>query len=204
MEIIQKYQIIMVEDDPYGDLRYDGDVVPYMSHYDTCGLSVLLGSFSKTISPGLRTGFAVGNEEIISKMALCKQINDVHTSNLSQKIVADFCNNGYFDIHLKNIIPAYKLKRDTMHNAFEKYFPTEAKWVKPEGGLFIWCELPERINTQQLLEEAAKNDVAFIPGVPFFADGSGKNALRLNFSNSSIEGIDVGMQRLGKVVKEAL
>lgn len=204
MEIVQRHHIVMVEDDPYGALRYDGDVVPYMSHFDTQGVSLLLGSFSKTISPGLRTGFAAGDKSLISKMVICKQGTDVHTSNLSQRIVAEFCSKGYFKPHLDKIIPDYKVKRDAMLKAMEEYFPPQTKWIKPEGGLFIWCELPKNVDTPVLLEEATRQNVAFIPGVPFFVDGSGKNTMRLNFSNASIEGIEAGMKRLGRVINEAI
>lgn len=203
-EIAGKHGVIVVEDDPYAKLRYDGEPVPSIASYDKNDVVIFLGSFSKFISPGLRVGYAVSPPKIHEKLAEGKQTTDFHTSNLSQRMIYEFCTRGHLEPHLESIRKDYVVKRDAALRALEKHFPKGARWTHPQGGLFIWVVLPEYIDTNELLPKAAARNVAYIPGVPFYADGGGKNAMRLNFSNASLEQLDRGIKSLGEVVAEAM
>jgi 2-aminoadipate transaminase len=202
--ILEELGLVLVEDDPYGDLRYSGEPLPAIKAYDQQNRVVYLGSFSKIISPGLRVGFAIGPGEILGKMVIGKQTTDVHTSNLSQMIIYEFCRQGLLTQHIAGIREKYGRKRDLMLELLDKYFPEEVTWTKPDGGLFIWVELPQGVSSTKLLEEAVKEKVAFIPGGCFFPLGGGENTIRLNFSNASFEEIETGIKRLGKVMKKYL
>ncbi|MFZ5753530.1 MAG: PLP-dependent aminotransferase family protein [Bacillota bacterium] len=202
--MLEELGLVLVEDDPYGDLRYSGDPLPAIKAYDQQNRVVYLGSFSKIISPGLRVGFAIGPREILGKMVIGKQTTDVHTSNLSQMIIYEFCRQGLLTPHIASVREKYGRKRDLMLELLDKYFPEEVTWTKPEGGLFIWAELPQGVSSTELLQEAVKEKVAFIPGDCFFPAGGGENTIRLNFSNASPEEIETGISRLGKVMKKYL
>lgn len=202
--LLDKQNLILVEDDPYGDLRYTGSALPAIKSFDQENRVIYLGSFSKIISPGLRVGYAIGNKEILRKMVIGKQTTDVHTSNLSQAIVYEFCIRGLLEPHLAKIKLEYGAKLQLMLKLIEEHFPAEVKWRVPEGGLFIWFELPKGVSSTELLKEAIKDKVAFIPGDSFFAHGGGSNTMRLNFSNATHEGIEQGIERLGKVIKRYL
>lgn len=200
--IIENYPTVVVEDDPYGDLRYSGEPVNAIKSLLPDDRSVYLGSFSKIISPGLRVGFAVGPEEIIRKLTVGKQTTDVHTSNLSQAMVFEFCNRGYMKSHLERIKGIYKEKRDLMVEQIKEHFPKEVQFDIADGGLFLWLKLPQNISTTELLRETVKDKVAFIPGESFFPLGGGGNTMRLNFSNPSLEDISAGIKRLGIAIEK--
>lgn len=200
-ELLEKYEVLLVEDDPYGYLRYSGSDLPAISALDKSGQCVYLGSFSKIISPGLRVGYAVGPKDVLRKMIIGKQGTDLHTGVLSQAIIYEFFRRGLIEDHIDSIIEQYAAKRDLMLQAIEQHFPQEARWTRPDGGLFIWVELPEDIDTTELFHQTIKEKVAFVPGESFFADGSKKNCMRLNFSNASFSDIEVGIERLGKAIK---
>ncbi|MFZ5944400.1 MAG: PLP-dependent aminotransferase family protein [Bacillota bacterium] len=204
INLVKDYNITVVEDDPYGSLNYTGESIPALKSFDQNGQSVYLGSFSKIISPGLRVGYAVAPKEILNKMIIGKQATDVHTSNLSQMIVYEFCKRGLLEPHINKIIAAYKEKRDLMLKCMEEYFPAEVTWTKPAGGLFIWARLPEGVSSTDLLQQAVKEKVAFIPGNSFYATGGGENTIRLNFSNASKADIEKGIQKLGGVINNYL
>jgi len=204
MELVSNYEITVIEDDPYGSLNYSGEKIPALKSFEKDGQTVYLGSFSKIISPGLRVGYAVAPKEILNKMIIGKQATDVHTSNLSQMIVYEFCRRGLLDQHIAKINAVYKEKRDLMLKCMEEYFPANVEWTNPVGGLFIWAELPQGVSTVKLLEEAVKEKVAFIPGNSFFATGGGENTMRLNFSNASSEDIEKGIKKLGGVIGKFL
>ncbi|QOR35560.1 PLP-dependent aminotransferase family protein [Clostridium sp. 'deep sea'] len=203
VELLKKHETLLIEDDPYGYLRYSGEVVPFMTSMDTTGQSIYLGSFSKIISPGLRVGYVVGPADVITKMRIAKQGTDVHTSMLSQAIVAEFFKRGIIVPHIEKIKEQYKAKRDLCLAEMAKHFPKEAKYNVPDGGLFIWVTLPESVNTEELFHMGIKEKVAFVPGETFFVDGR-KNCLRLNFSNASHENIVIGIKRLGNAMKKFL
>lgn len=200
-EITAKYGVMVLEDDPYSKLRFEGTAVPSIKSMDTAGNVVYLTSFSKVLAPGLRTGVAVGNKEVIRKLAIGKQGVDVSTSNLSQLIVAEYLKRGYLFPNIEKSMPIYRERKNAMIDAIKKYMPEEYKYVNAEGGLFIWGEFDAPINTVELAPEAIKHDVAYIQGQVFYADGSGLNTMRLNFSNATVERIDAGIHRLGDMFK---
>lgn len=202
-EIAAKAGVVIVEDDPYGMLRYSGEPVAAVKAFDSAGCVIYLGSFSKIVSPGMRLGYAIAAPELLRKLVVGKQTVDVHSNNLAQYVVNEFCRSPRFAEHLKSIRAVYGQKRDRMLQALETHFPESATWTRPDGGLFVWVTLAGHIQTSKLLERAVEQKVAFIPGTPFFCDGSGENAMRLNFSNASFEQIDTGIARLGRVIKEA-
>jgi len=204
IELANKYDVIIIEDDPYGYLRYSGEPVPSLKALDTEGRVIYLGSFSKIVAPGLRVGFAVADPAILGKMVIGKQATDVHTSNLSQQIVYRYCSQGMLEPHIEKICAMYKAKRDAMLAAMDRHFPKEVTWTRPEGGLFIWCTLPEGLVSAELLKEAVAKKVAFIPGAPFYLGGQGQNMMRLNFSNAEMDLIDEGIKRIGEVLTDAV
>ncbi len=200
-EITAKYNVMVLEDDPYSKLRFEGTPVPSIKSFDKAGNVVYLTSFSKVLSPGLRVGVAIGNPEVIRKMTIGKQGVDVTTSNLSQLIVAEYLKRGYIFKNIEKSLPIYRERKNAMIAALNKYMPEEYKYVNAEGGLFIWGEFDAPINTVELAPEAIKHDVAYIQGQVFYADGSGLNTMRLNFSNATVDRIDAGIHRLGDMFK---
>lgn len=197
--LAEKYGIIVLEDDPYAALRYAGEQQPSIKSFDRANRVVKLMSFSKTISPGLRVGAAYAPAEIIAKFNLGKQGQDVHTSNLTQQMVCEYIREGaYFDGIAANCA-YYAGKLDAMYAAAEKYFPQGTKLVKPEGGMFLWAELPEGINATALFEEAVGRKVAYVPGTHFYAQGGHDNTLRLNYTMADEAEIEKGMQLLGEL-----
>lgn len=205
VEILEKYGLIMLEDDPYSRLRYSGTPVPAVKTFDKNGHVVYTSSFSKLISPGMRVGYVTARLDILRKLVLGKQCNDVHTNNIGQRVVFEFCRRGILEPHIEKIIAQYRMQRDLMLEMCQQHLPKETTWNVPEGGLFLWLALPGGISATDLLPIAIEREkVAFIPGKPFYADGSGDSSMRLNFSNASPEGITEGMKRLGGIIKEAL
>ncbi|MDW7730319.1 MAG: PLP-dependent aminotransferase family protein [Bacillota bacterium] len=203
-ELLSRFDIVMIEDDPYGDLRYSGEAIIPVKSFDKDRRIVYLGSFSKTISPGLRVGFAVGPKDIIRKMVIGKQASDVHSCNLAQAMIYEFCAQGLLKPHIESLIVNYRKKRDLMLKMINKYFPPSTSWTIPEGGLFIWAKLPDGASASDLFKLAIEEKVAFIPGNNFYASGGGENSLRLNFSNASEEQIEDGINRLGRALDKYL
>jgi len=202
-KVFGKYDTVVVEDDPYGELRFIGAALPSMRSW-LDGKAVLLGSFSKTIAPGLRLGWVCAKREIMDKLVVAKQASDLHSNSLCQRIVHRYLLSNDVDKHIATIIAAYKKQRDIMVDAIEDSFPPEASFTRPEGGMFLWVTLPERMSTLELFEHAVKENVAFVPGTPFFVDGGGANSMRLNFSNADEDRIEEGIQRLGRIMKNLL
>lgn len=197
--LAEKYGVIILEDDPYAALRYAGEAQPSIKSFDRANRVVKLMSFSKTISPGLRVGAAYAPAEIIAKFNLGKQGQDVHTSNLTQGLVCEYIKEGaYFDGIAANCA-YYAGKLDAMYAAAQKYFPKGTKLVRPEGGMFLWAELPEGIDATALFEEAVRRKVAYVPGTHFYAHGGHDNTLRLNFTMADEAQIEKGMQLLGEL-----
>lgn len=200
--MLSRERVVLLEDDPYADLRYVGEPLPAITGMDQSGQAIYLGSFSKIISPGLRVGFAVANRALFDQLVIGKQVTDVHTSNLSQALVYEFCRRGYLDGHLAKLRALYGAKCAKMQAAIAQYMPSGIDWTAPAGGLFLWGELPAGVDSKQVMQEAVRQRVAFIPGESFFTDGSGQNTLRLNFSNATLEDIEQGIQRLAGVLQQ--
>lgn len=203
-KLCKKYSLVLLEDDPYCELRYDGERLPSIKSFDDDGYVVYTVSFSKTISPGLRTALTVGHKDIIRKLVLGKQATDVHTSSLSQAIVDSYLRKNLMDGYLEKVIPLYKEKKDRMLNKMEELFPKEVTFTKPEGGLFIWVTLPNYMNAKELFTEAVAQKVAFVCGDSFYPNGDVTNTFRLNFSNASLAQIDIGIARLAKVLESKI
>ncbi len=202
LSIINQQKVVLIEDDPYGDLRYSGEAIPTFASLDKEGQVLYLGSFSKVVAPGLRVGYAIADEAILSKMVIGKQANDVHTPMFSQMVIAQYLKEGLLPGHLAEINAMYRQKRDEMLKCLDAYMPAGVKWTHPDGGLFIWLELPEGMNSNDLFMEAVKEKVAFVAGDSFFAHGEVKNAMRLNFSNATWENIEIGIRKLAEVIKK--
>jgi 2-aminoadipate transaminase len=195
--------MVIAEDDPYRDLRYEGSPIPSIKSFDKEGWVVFLGSFSKIISPGLRVGYMVGDPLILRKCTIGKQSTDVHTTNLTQAVVDQYLRRNLLPEHIERICASYKAQMNAMLEELAT-FPAGTRYTRPEGGLFIWVELPEGIDAKAVLDKAVERRVAYVPGTHFFADGGHENTLRLNFSNSSIEQIRTGMAILREVFAEAI
>ncbi|GHU84487.1 aminotransferase [Spirochaetia bacterium] len=203
-ELAAKYNVMIIEDDPYGRLRFSGEHVPSLKSFDTAEQVVYVSSFSKTVSPGLRTGFAVGNPDVIRKLAIGKQGADLHTSNLSQVIIRNYLAKGHFYPNIEKGLPIYRLRKTAMIDAIKTYMPTEFNYTDPDGGLFIWGEFSAPLNTVEIFKEAIEKNAAYINGSVFYADGGGLNTLRLNYSNETPERIEQGIKILGEVFKQKI
>lgn len=204
-EIATKLDIAVVEDDPYGQLRFEGKHIPPI-----CTLiperTIYLGTFSKTMAPGLRLGWIVASEALMKKLVQAKQGCDLHTGTFVQYVANDICQRGILKPHIKKIRKVYKERRDTMLDALNEFWPTECSWTKPDGGLFLWARVPKSIDTDQFLrEKALKEKVAYVPGINFYPNGDGgTEAMRLNFSYAPPDVIVEGIKRLGTALKKEI
>jgi len=199
-EMAGKYGFIIAEDDPYRDLRYSGEALPSISSFDEEGWVVYMSSFSKYISPGLRVGAAaVPDAKLLRKMVIGKQSADVHSPLLTQAIVELYLEKGLLPAHLDRICGEYRRQLNAMLEGFE-FFPEGTRHTIPEGGLFVWAELPQGMNALEALNRAIEKNVAFVPGVHFYPEGGHENTLRLNFSMQTVENIRTGMQNLGEAL----
>ena len=200
-EMAAKYGFVIAEDDPYRDLRYEGEELPSISSFDEEGWVVYLSSFSKYIAPGLRVGAAaVPHAGLLRKMVIGKQSSDVHSPILTQAIVELYLEKGLLPDHLKRICAEYRKQLTAMLEGFS-FFPEGTKHTLPQGGLFVWAELPKGVDAMAALNRAIEQNVAFVPGTHFYPDGGHANTLRLNFSMQEVENIRAGMERLGRAIK---
>ena len=204
VDIAIENDLLILEDDPYGDLRYSGTHQRPIKAFDDEGVVIYLGTFSKILAPGFRVAWAVGSETIIRKFVIAKQSIDLCSSTLGQHIASEFMRRGLLDPHIEKIKIMYKRKRNLMLNAMDKYMPKEAEWTKPDGGLFLWTTLPEYIESKELLMSAVNKKVAFVVGTAFFPDRSGQNTMRLNFSHPADDKIEEGVKRLAEVIEARL
>jgi 2-aminoadipate transaminase len=200
-ELAKIYSIPVIEDCPYGELIFEGEAFPSIKSFDTEGYVIYLGTFSKTFCPGLRIGWVCAEPEIIQKYVIVKQGADLQSSSIAQRETALFMQQYNLNEHISMIKGIYKKRRDVMLSSIEAYFPKEVKYTRPKGGLFIWVELKKGLNAAEILQEALKEKVAFVPGGSFFANGGNENHFRLNFSNMNEELIAEGIKRLGKVLQ---
>lgn len=211
VELADHYGVPIVEDDPYRQLRYEGNHIPAIAVLDKRGRSdcetcyrgnvIYLSTFSKLLAPGLRVAWVVAAPEVIQKLGQAKQGADLQTATFNQMLVYQVARKGFLDDHIQNLRTLYRERRDAMLSALEKYFPPTVHWTHPQGGLFLWVTLPEEIDSAELLCAALEENVAFVPGASFYANGGGANTMRLNFSNASPEKIEQGIRQLGMVVK---
>ncbi|OIO90541.1 MAG: aminotransferase [Anaerolineae bacterium CG2_30_64_16] len=219
VRLSNKYGIPIVEDDPYGALRYEGEHLPPLVALDadyqtTAGLNghgymdgnvIYLGTFSKTLAPGLRLGWVVAPEEVVDQLVMAKQGADLHTSSLDQMLVHELVQGDFLDEHIRVIRQVYGQRRDVMLAALARYFPEECSWTHPAGGLFLWARTPDWIDTGDLMAEAVAHKVAYVPGFAFYTDSQrGRNTMRLNFSNAQPPQIEEGIRRLGDLLKEKI
>ncbi|MBC3907530.1 aminotransferase-like domain-containing protein [Undibacterium umbellatum] len=200
VETCARMGIPLVEDNPYGDLCYSGEPLPKMLNMNPGGV-IYMGSFSKVLTPGIRLGYVVGPTPLIRKLEQAKQAADLHTAQLTQMVVYEVIKDGFLSEHIPTIRTLYAKQCNAMLEAMSKHFPESVRWTKPEGGMFIWVTLPEHMDSKQLLDEAIQQNVAFVPGGPFYANNPEKNTLRLSFVTVSPERINEGIEKLGKLIK---
>ncbi len=204
VEIANKHNLVIIEDNPYGELRFEGEPQPAIKSLDTEGRVVYLGTFSKTFSPGLRIGWVCASKVLLSKYITVKQSADLQSSSMSQRELAVYLEDYDLDVHIEKIKKVYKHRRDLMISTMDAHFPKEAQYEVPQGGLFAWVELPEQIDTKALMVKAVERKVAFVPGGSFFPNGGHENAMRVNYSNMPDDKIVEGIIRLGALLKEEL
>ena len=204
VDLACEYDIVILEDDPYGKLRFDIDHIKPIKSFDDDGRVIYMSTFSKILAPGFRLAWTIASDELTRKMIICKQALDLCTNTFTQYIANEFMRKGSLDLHILKINEMYKPKRDNMINAIEQYFPEGYTCNKPKGGMFAWVTLPEGIDTETMFLDAIKHKVAYVHGKAFHVDGGGERSLRLNFSYSTNDQIGEGIKRLSKVIEERL
>jgi 2-aminoadipate transaminase len=214
VELADRYGVPIVEDDPYGQLRYEGQHLPSLVVLDgrfrdnchTCyrGNVIYLSTFSKILAPGLRLAWVVAPPEVIRMLVMAKQGADLHTSTFNQYVAHEVSKGGFLDHHVKQIRAVYGQRREIMLQAMQAHFPPGVDYTHPQGGLFVWATLPESMDASAVLERAVQQKVAFVPGTPFYPGEGGRNAMRINFSNATPEEIETGISRLGAVLHEMM
>ncbi len=207
IKLAREHDLPILEDNPYGDLRYEGDMLPHLLDLDAtsgrepyAGHVIHAGTFSKVLMPGLRVGWVIAAPAVIDKLVQAKQATDLHTSSFCQQVALELLREGFLDEFLPVLRRSYRERRDAMLAALKKHFPGEAGWTKPEGGLFIFVRLPAGVNAGKLLPQAIENGVAFVPGKDFHVNGDGDNTIRLNFSNCNATRIREGIKRLTRLL----
>jgi 2-aminoadipate transaminase len=213
VELADRYGVPIIEDDPYGQLRYEGENLPAVELIDAnireknghyTGNVIYLSTFSKILAPGIRLAWVIAPTEVINKLITAKQGADLHTATFNQIVAHEVSQHGFLDKHVTLIQDTYRIRRDTMLESLEENMPDGVTWTHPQGGLFLWATLPGNLNTTELLPEAIKEKVAFVPGPSFYATGEGLNTMRLNFSCCKPELINEGIARMGKLIKKKL
>jgi len=199
--LANKYDLPVIEDNPYGELRFDGEEIPPIKTLDTENRVIYLGTFSKTFCPGLRIGWVLAEEEILNKYILLKQGADLHTSSLAQRQIALFLEAYDFKGHIESLKKVYKERRNIMMDSIKKYFPDVVEYTYPKGGLFTWVVLPEGVDTDKMMVKAVEKGVAYVPGGSFFPNGGHKNTMRINYSNMPEDKIVEGIKILGEVIE---
>lgn len=202
LELAEEYDTLVVEDNPYGELRYSGESLPSLKSMDKNHYVIHLGTFSKILAPGFRLAWMIAHEEIIKKAVLAKQGIDLCTNTFGQYIANEYISKGYLERHIPEVIALYKRKRDLMLRMMDEYFPDYVKWTKPDGGMFLWVTLPDNMDAEKMFPKAIENKVAYVIGSAFYPKRDHKNTFRLNFTYSSDEQIEEGIKRLAKVIKE--
>jgi 2-aminoadipate transaminase len=205
VELAREHEVLIVEDNPYGLLRYDGDPQPTLYSLDGGDYVLYLGTLSKILSPGIRIGWVAAPPPVLEKIGLGKQAADLCTSTLTQYFVREYFAEGHWLDYVRDLVGIYRLRRDAMLDALERHFPPQARWSRPEGGLFLWATLPDYIDTTDLLAKALRENVAFVPGRAAYVDGvRGASSMRLNFSASDEDEVREGIRRIGRVISEQI
>ncbi|MGZ4268672.1 MAG: aminotransferase-like domain-containing protein [Solirubrobacteraceae bacterium] len=202
VEVARERELLVLEDNPYGLLRYEGDALPTLRSLDGGDFVIYLGTFSKILSPGVRLGWAVAPAPVLEKMNMGKQASDLCSSSLSQLFVARYFTEGRWEAYLGSLRALYRRRRDVMLEALAEHLPPEATWTRPQGGLFLWATLPDYLDTTDMLARALSRNVAFVPGRAAYLDGRGAASMRLNFSGVDDDDIREGVRRIGEVVRE--
>ena len=204
LDIASEYDFLIIEDDPYGELIFEGSSIQPIKSYDTKGRVVYISTFSKILAPGFRIGWIIASKVILDKFIQGKQAADLCTNVFSQYVAYEYIKGGYLDKHVERIKELYKRKRDVMLEALKEYFPSEVKWTMPKGGMFIWITLPKSIDTRLMFQKAIAKKVAYVVGEAFYPEGGDYNSMRLNFSYSEDELIKEGIKRLAEVIQDEL
>jgi 2-aminoadipate transaminase len=204
IEIADKYDLLIVEDSPYREVRFEGEPQKLMNELDTTGRVITLCTFSKIFAPGFRVGWVIGHPEILDKLVMAKQTADLCTSPFVQKIIARYMEKGLLEKNLKKTIELYRERRSQMITCFRKYMPEGVRWTEPQGGLFLFVTLPTHLDADKIFEKALEKNIAFVAGSSFYCNNSGHNTMRINFSFSNKEEIETGVQRLSQVISDEL
>lgn len=204
IELCNTYDVLIIEDDPYSELRYRGKDEPLLKSLDTEDRVIYISTFSKILVPGFRIAWMVGPTELIKKFVIAKQAVDLCTTPFTQYVAAEYLSRGYVNQHIEKIKEVYGRKMRIMLKSMEEYFPEEAQYAEPDGGMFVWVKLPEYINTIDLFPKAIEQNVAYVVGTAFYPNGGGLNTMRLNFTHPSDEKVEEGIKRLGKVLHQEL
>jgi 2-aminoadipate transaminase len=204
IKIADKYDLLIVEDSPYREVRFEGEPQKLMNELDTTGRVITLFTFSKIFAPGFRVGWVVGHPEILDKLVMAKQTADLCTSSFVQKIIARYMEKGLLEKNLKKTISLYRERRSQMIACFRKYMPEGVTWTEPQGGLFLFVTLPGNLDTDEIFKKAIARNVAFVAGSSFFCNNSGHNTMRINFSFSNNKEIEEGVFRLSTVIRQEL
>lgn len=203
-QLLDEHDTVLIEDDPYGELRFEGESLPYIGA-GRLKNSIVLGTFSKTVTPGMRIGFIVcSNTELLRNISVAKEASDLHTNIFSQYLIWDYLEHNDYDEHIAKIKDLYRKQAHAMMDAMDKYFPSCVKYTKPKGGMFLWATLPEGISAMKLFPKALEKKVVYVPGDPFYVNFKDVNTMRLNYTNADCETIEEGIKRLGTLLKEAL
>ncbi len=202
--LADKYDVMVLEDDPYSRLRFTGDFIPALKSFDLSDKVVYVTSFSKILSPGLRVAVMTGGKDVIRKLVIAKQGTDLHTASLSQLIACEYIKRGYLKPNIQKSLPVYRTRKEAMTRALDEFMPEEFRRTDPEGGLFIWGEFSVPVDAGKCFDDAVKRNVAYVPGTVFYADGKGQNTLRLNYSNADEEKIRRGVKALGEMFKQKI
>ena len=201
-EMLKDREVVLVEDDPYGELRFDGERLPYIGA-GRFQYSLLFGTFSKTVAPGMRTGFVISeNTALLGYLTKAKEATDLHTNVFTQYLIYDYLTHNDYEAHIAKITQLYHAQAQAMMDAMAKYFPSNVKYTRPHGGMFLWVTLPDGVSAMELFPKALEQKIAYVPGDPFFIDVKDSNTMRLNFTGSDCETIEKGIHILGDLLKE--
>ncbi len=204
IEIAEKYDLLIVEDSPYREIRFEGEPQKLMYQLDSSGRVITLCTFSKILAPGFRVGWVIGNNEILDKIVMAKQTADLCTSPFVQMVIARYIEKGLLEKNLTRTIGLYRERRDHMISCLRKYMPGNVSWTEPQGGLFLFVTLPGNLDSESIFRKSIEKNVAFVPGSTFFCNNSGSNTMRINFSFSNLHDIEEGVKRLSMVIKEEI